>query len=87
LAEVLSHNPQAARLRDQIQGVDEIASRDTRIQLGEIINTAVTATRELDTRALGQAMDRHCVASVVRDPTHELDIVHVAPASKAAYSR
>jgi hypothetical protein len=38
----------------------------------------VTAKREEDTRALGQAMEGHCAASVVREPTHELDAVHVA---------
>jgi Gas vesicle synthesis protein GvpL/GvpF len=78
LAEVLSENPQAAQLADQIRGADPDATRDARIQLGEIINEAVTAKREQDTRTLGEAMADHCVASVVRDPTHELDAVHVA---------
>jgi hypothetical protein len=78
LAEVLSENPQAAQLAEQIRGADPDATRDARIQLGEIINEAVTAKREEDTRALGEAMAGNCVASVVRDPSHELDAVHVA---------
>jgi Gas vesicle synthesis protein GvpL/GvpF len=78
LAEVLSENPRAARLREEIHGADADATRDARIQLGEIVNQAVTAKREEDTRALGDAMAKHCVASVVREPTHELDAVHVA---------
>jgi Gas vesicle synthesis protein GvpL/GvpF len=78
LDEILSQSKQAARLAEKIQGKNSDATRDARIQLGEMINEAVAAKREKDTRALGEAMNGHCVASVVRDPTHELDAVHVA---------
>jgi hypothetical protein len=77
LGEVLSENKSATRLRDKIQSEKPDASRD-RIELGETISQAVTGKREEDTRAVVQAMDRHCVASAVREPTHELDAVHVA---------
>jgi ribosomal protein L14 len=78
LHEVLSENRDAARLTDEIRGVSGDATREARIQLGEIINDAVIRKRENDTRALGEAMASHCEASLVRDPTHELDAVHVA---------
>ena len=78
LGEVLSENKQAGRLAEKIRGQNPDATRDARIQLGELINEAVAAKREEDTRALGEAMEGHCVASVVRDPTHELDAVHLA---------
>ena len=78
LTEILSENRQAARLADKLRGADPDATRDTRIKLGEIINDAVTVKRHKDTRALGNAMEGHCVASVVREPTHERDAVHVA---------
>jgi hypothetical protein len=78
LKEILSENKAAARLRDQIRGADSDATRDARIRLGEIINSAITEKREQDTRALGKAMADHCEASLVRDPTHERDAVHVA---------
>lgn len=78
LNEVLSENRDAARLRDQIRGADSDATRNARIQLGEIIHNAITQKREQDTRALGNAMAEHCEASLVRDPTHERDAVHVA---------
>jgi hypothetical protein len=78
LVEVLSENRQAARLADKLRGADPDATRDTRIKLGEIINDAVSVKRHNDTRALGNAMEGHCVASVVREPTHERDAVHVA---------
>jgi len=78
LGEVLSQNKQAAGLRDAIQGKDPDASRNARIELGKLLSQAVKARREEDTRALRQAMERVCVASVVREPAHELDAVHVA---------
>jgi hypothetical protein len=78
LGEVLSENRQAARLANKLRGADPDATRDSRIKLGELINNAIEAKRRKDTRALGDAMEGHCVASVVREPTHELDAVHVA---------
>lgn len=78
LAEVLSENKEAAGLRDEIRGKDPDATRDARIRLGEIMNEAVQAKREADTRTLGDRMAGHCVGSLVREPAHELDAVHVA---------
>jgi hypothetical protein len=78
LREVLSEDPQAARLGDQIRGADPDATRELRIQLGEIISNAVEVKRQQDTRILGEAVDGIAAASVVRPPTHELDAVHTA---------
>ncbi len=78
LGEVLSQDKQAVGLQDAIQGKDPDAARNARIELGQLLNQTVKARREEDTRALRQAMDRLCVASVAREPTQELDAVHVA---------
>lgn len=78
LREVLAEDPAAARLGDQIRGADENATRELRMQLGEIISNAVEAKRQEDTRAFGDAVQGLVVASVVRPPTHELDAVHTA---------
>jgi hypothetical protein len=78
LREVLADDPQAAQLADQIRGADPDATRELRIQLGEIINNAVEVKREEDTRTLGDAVTGLAAASVVRPPTHELDAVHTA---------
>lgn len=78
LNEVLAANQEAADLREQLKGTDENATRDQRIRLGEIISDAVSGHREQDTRAVGDALDGQVEASVVREPTHELDAVHVA---------
>ncbi|MDR0345703.1 MAG: GvpL/GvpF family gas vesicle protein [Nocardiopsaceae bacterium] len=79
LREVLSEDRDAASLREQIRAVgDEDATREQRIQLGELINEAVSVKREADTRALGDALAPHCVASKVREPTHEEDAANIA---------
>jgi hypothetical protein len=78
LLEVLSENEEAAELAQQIRGSDPDATRDDRIRLGEIINNAIAAKREADTRELLSRMQDHCQASMAREPTHELDAVYVA---------
>jgi Gas vesicle synthesis protein GvpL/GvpF len=78
LEEILSQDPEAAQLREQIRGKDADATREERIRLGEVINHAIEAKREEDTRALLARMADQSVASAVREPTHELDAVHVA---------
>jgi hypothetical protein len=80
LREVLSENTEAAGLRDQlaVQPEDDPATRDLRIRLGEIINSAIDEKRTADTRRLGDAVASCPVASNVREPSHELDAVHVA---------
>jgi Gas vesicle synthesis protein GvpL/GvpF len=78
LEEILSGSPTAARLGDRIRGADPDATRELRIQLGEIINNAVADKRQADTRLLVSAMKDHFVASVVRAATNELDAAYVA---------
>lgn len=76
--EVVSRDKQAAQLRDRIDGSDPGAARDARIEFGEILQEAVAARREKDTRAVQEAMAGVCVASAVREPSHDLDAVRVA---------
>jgi hypothetical protein len=78
LEEVLAENSTAARLRDRIRGGDPDATRNVRIQLGEIVNNAVAHKRQADTDVLLVVMNDHFVASVVRTATNELDAVYVA---------
>jgi hypothetical protein len=81
LREVVSEDPDARQLLEQIKSVgkaNEMATRELRMQIGEIINNAVAIKREADTLAAGDALAGHVVASVARPPTHELDAVHVA---------
>jgi Gas vesicle synthesis protein GvpL/GvpF len=76
--EAVSQNEQATRLLDTTQGRHRGAAREAGTGPAKIITEAGTARREQDTRTLAQAMDRHCVACVARQPAHELDAVHAA---------
>jgi Gas vesicle synthesis protein GvpL/GvpF len=80
LREVLTENTEAGQLRDQLKGrpEDDPATRDVRIRLGEIINAAIDEKRTADTRRVGDVVAPYCVASNVREPSHELDAAHVA---------
>ena len=78
LEEILSEDSEAAQLRERISGQDADATREERIRLGEIISNAVAAKREQDTQQLLSTLEGHVVASVVRDPTDELEAVNVA---------
>ena len=78
LSEVLAQDPGAADLAKEIRGADPEVTRDQRIELGEIVGNAIEAMRQADTRALGDAVDGQIAASVVREPSHELDAVHAA---------
>lgn len=79
LHEILSENTEAARLRDAIRAAnDEAATRNERIRLGELINQAVAAKRDEDTSAFADAVAPYQRAGSVREPTHELDAVHMA---------
>lgn len=79
LREVLADSPQAGRLREEItSAADPASARDASIGLGEIVNAAISSKREADTRLLGDAVARHCVAVAVRPPSHELDAAHCA---------
>ncbi|MGW5681233.1 GvpL/GvpF family gas vesicle protein [Nonomuraea sp. NPDC003754] len=78
LGEVLEENPEIERLREEIHGLPEDATRNQRIQLGELINTAVAAKREADTAALLEAVKTVVVMSSLREPSHELDAMNVA---------
>ncbi|HVT68184.1 MAG TPA: GvpL/GvpF family gas vesicle protein [Trebonia sp.] len=86
LREVLAEDPDAAQLNEEIKGTDENATRQQRMELGEIIGNAIEAKRQADTEALGDALSGQVTASMVRPPSHELDAAYVAflvPADKA----
>ena len=78
LREVLSENSAAAGLRDQLRDRPDEADQDLRIQLGEIVTSAIEAKRNADTGKAIELLKPHAVAVSLREPTHERDAVHVA---------
>ncbi|MCO5998038.1 GvpL/GvpF family gas vesicle protein [Actinoallomurus rhizosphaericola] len=78
LREIMSENPDAAGLLEQIRDRPEELTRDARIRLGEFINQAISAKRDADTQWAAQALSEYAQASVPRRPTHPEDAVQVA---------
>jgi hypothetical protein len=78
LSEVLADDPRAAELREAIQGRPEDATRGERMALGELVDAAIASRREADTGTALRALQRLDVRVSPREPTHELDAVHLA---------
>jgi hypothetical protein len=79
LREVLAENPEAAKLRDDVNAfADADATYGLRIRLGRIVSTAIEAKRMADTRALCDAVAPSCIATTAREPTHAHDAVNLA---------
>ncbi|MCC3317107.1 GvpL/GvpF family gas vesicle protein [Nocardia africana] len=78
LRELLDENSDAARLRDEIRGKSEDATRNERIMLGEMINQAIETKRAEDTRKVASELEKLDAMVNLRDPTHEEDAVHLA---------
>ncbi len=78
LRELLDENADAARLRDEIRGKSEDATRNERIMLGEMINQAIETKRAEDTRTVASELEKLEAMVNLRDPTHEEDAVHLA---------
>lgn len=78
LREIVQARPDIAQLRESLSGTPEEATRNERIQLGQLINDAIVQMRQLDSDDLLEKLSSHSVSSVMREPTHELDAAHIA---------
>jgi hypothetical protein len=78
LGEVLSESQQARQLREQIRDKSEDAARDSRLALGELVTNAIEVKRNADTKAVLKDIKGLAKQVNNREPTHELDAVHVA---------
>ena len=78
LREVISESSEAQRLREQMAGKSEDASRQARMALGEVIVKALDAKRAADTDTVVELLGGLAKQVNVRQPTHELDAVNVA---------
>ncbi|MQA03158.1 MAG: gas vesicle protein [Streptosporangiales bacterium] len=65
LREIVANEPEIARLREAAQQGSEEATKDVRIRLGEIVNTAVEQRRERDSAELLEHLKPVSLAGVV----------------------
>jgi gas vesicle protein GvpL/GvpF len=78
LGEVVSENPDVAKLREATRGQPETETRDALVQLGELVGAAIEGKRAADGSRAVEALSPHCVAVVVRAPSHEHDAFRIA---------
>ncbi|MBY8857172.1 GvpL/GvpF family gas vesicle protein [Nocardia sp. CA2R105] len=78
LRELLDENAEAARLRDEIHGKPEDATRNARIMLGELINQAIEIKRAEDTATVVSELEKLGALINQRGPSHEEDAIHLA---------
>jgi len=84
LNEILDEDEELARLRDEIRGKPEDATRGQRMQLGEQIGHAIAAKRTADTQRMLDALNALGVQISSREPTHEQEAVHLACLAETA---
>jgi len=78
LRKIIEGNRDAAQLRDQIKGGDEVTTRDARMRLGEIVQQQVEAWRDKQTQSLVDDLKDRAVSVAPLPPTHDYDAVNVA---------
>ncbi|NMO50724.1 GvpL/GvpF family gas vesicle protein [Actinoplanes sp. TBRC 11911] len=78
LTEVLDENPELRQLRDEARQLPEEVSVGVRTRLGEIVNQAVEAKRNVDTQALADLLQPVAGQLLIRQPTSETDAANIA---------
>jgi hypothetical protein len=78
LAEIVSGNPEVARLREAIAGKSEEASHFDRVRLGELVVEDLRHMASADSAAIVDALKPLSRETVVRDPGQADDVVELA---------
>jgi hypothetical protein len=78
LQEVVSENPEIARLRASVRTRSEDATYYERIRLGELVARAVEGKKERDAQAIIESLAPETVATDVGAPAHERVVVSVS---------
>jgi hypothetical protein len=65
---IVARSRPIARLRDEVNGLDEAAAYYKRIELGQLVAAEVASTRERDTQHVLQQLESHAVASHSEQP-------------------
>jgi hypothetical protein len=84
LKRLLSENPQAQQLREDIQTKPKEVTRSSQIALGELIANVIEQRRQADTKAVADELDGVAEQMNPREPTHEWDAVQLALLAEVA---
>ena len=78
LREVLTEQPEAVRLREELQGLPEEAGYDQRIQLGQLVMDAIAAKRALDVLEVDRRLGPCVLASISTEPSSAEGLVNAS---------
>ena len=79
LTEIVAEDPRVAELREQTRGRPEDSTMNARIQLGELVSSALTRKREVDTPAVLEPIASYAAAYSMREGRGGVDqLVDVA---------
>ena len=76
LSEIVQSNPEITELRKQARQGDEMATRNVRVRLGELVNAGLAQARERDATQILQKLERLAVAVASEDLESEYMVVH-----------
>ncbi|MBL1100247.1 GvpL/GvpF family gas vesicle protein [Streptomyces coffeae] len=78
LREVLDEQPEAKRLREELQGLPEEAGYNERIQLGQLVMDTLATKREVDTLEVVRRLGPLALASVTSEPSSAEGLVNAS---------
>jgi len=76
LRDILAREPAVAELNDASRKGDEVATRDARMQLGELISNAVQALRQEDALRILESLQTFAVAAIDDDLESEFMVLN-----------
>ncbi|NEW72143.1 GvpL/GvpF family gas vesicle protein [Streptomyces rhizosphaericus] len=71
LREVVTEQPEARRLRDELRGLPEDAGYEQRIELGQLVMDSIAAKRSVDALELDRRLAPYALGSVSEEPSPE----------------
>ena len=78
LREIVSEDPEVARLRDVVRDRPEDATYYERIRLGELVARAIEARRQREAQAIIDSLAPETLAADIAAPAHERVVVSVS---------
>ncbi|MFI0817642.1 GvpL/GvpF family gas vesicle protein [Streptomyces sp. NPDC021098] len=78
LREVLTEQPEAVRLREELQGLPEEAGYEQRIQLGQLVMDAIAAKRAVDALEVDRRLCPHALGSMSTEPSSAEGLVNAS---------
>lgn len=76
--EVVTEQPEARRLREELRGLPEDAGYDQRIQLSQIVSETIEAKRAVDALEIERRLAPHVLASVWQEPASAEGLVNAS---------